>query len=1441
MRLSKPGLRHFLLLSIFILVSPSWRAAGQSANVPARITQAIDEKNLVTLEGNVHPLARPEYDQGPVADAQPLRRMLLLLQRSADQETALRQLLDGQQSKSSPNYHAWLTPDQFGEQFGSAGADIQTISQWLSSQGFTDIEVGPGRTAIEFSGNVAQVRVAFHTEIHHYLVAGESHMANATDPQIPAALSPVIVGIVSLHNFPPKSHAKFLGQFRRTVGKAGIEPLFTFPDPFSGTTFYGLGPGDFATIYNSKPLIAAGNNGTGQTIAIVGETNINVQDVQQFRSMFGLSSNFTAANVILNGEDPGITSTGEEGEADLDVEWSGAVAPGATINFVVSASTPASAGVDLSALYIVEHNLAGVMSESYGACESDLGATGNAFHNSLWEQAAAQGITVVLSSGDGGSAGCDNFDTEQVATQGLAVSGLASTPFNVSVGGTDFDQVNQWTTYWNPTNDPTGTSAKSYIPEIPWNQNCAQISLTGCGASAPNGSVNIVAGSGGASNVYGKPAWQLGVAGMPNDNHRDQPDVSLFASPGFDGTGYVYCQSDQTLSGAATCDINASNGVLDFGIVGGTSASAPAFAGIMALVNQKQSTVQTPAPRQGNANYVLYALAKKAGLSCTSSSTEAPGCVFNDVTKGNSVLPTGLPGVGTNSVPCQGGSLNCSVAIAGSNGVLVDPNHPAVEAWTATAGYDMTTGLGTVNANNLATNWGSVSTIPTTTTLTLSPTTGITHGINENVTVGITVKANTGTGTPTGDVSLIATPIPPDGTSRGLDQFTLANGAITSAKTQSLPGGSYNVSAHYAGDGTNAPSDSTPMQVTVAKESSQAFIVVTTFDSQGNLVNGNATSVNYGSAYTIRMYVTDKNGVASSTGPPTPACYQENVLTCPSGTVALTDSGAPVDTGGGGPGLYNLNDFGYTRDLKPSLVGGVHSLAVNYSGDNSYNPSSSASSFTVKPDSISLGLQVLTPTPILGVPFQVSMIAYSQYPATAATTGTVTLYDGTTQLGNPIPISGQSGGYEPVFFAAANLTLTTAGSHTLSAQYSGDANYASSTATTNVNVLNSTTATVTFSPTTVNYGSTVAVTGVIDTSVSASNAALKPTGTVTLSGGYEGQITNGLSITLMPDATGNWEIQATASITAKSNENFAITYSGDNNYAQVSGFSNFLTVIIPDFSLNIPSTPFNVTAGQPGTLLIGVVPATNNSSPVTLTCNGTPPVGYSCSIQPSTVNLANGMTSTATLMLSLSPSGTAVRGNAPSAKHSGVILLPSGRTPLWPLSLLSGLSALLAFGFAWKRRNLRVSLGFGFVCILSLIIGCGGGASSFAPPPPPPPVGPFATTTTVLTSQSKVPQNTTFMLTAKVTGQGTQTGSVNFYANNALLGSSPLIADSATFSTSLASPGIYSVSAQYLGDSNNIMSSSPGVSQAVTGSVQMQINANTSNLFHSANVTVTLQ
>ena len=311
-------LQFVVLFSLIFLIgnSTAW------AQTQPRVTQAVDSSRRVTLEGNVHPMARAEFDSGSAGNAQLMPRMLLLLKRSDAQQAALSNLMEQQQDKNSPNYHAWLTPQDFGTNFGPAEADIQAVSDWLTSQGFTVEKTYSGRTVIEFTGNAGQVQQAFGTEIRKYEVGGKSYLANVQNPQIPAALAPVIAGIVSLNNFPRVSHAIYRGDARKISGHAGLQPLYTFPRPDGSGDFYGLGPGDFSTIYNSRSLISGGNDGTGQTIAIVGETNINVKDVTDFRSMFGLPANFSAANVILNGEDPSITSQGEEGEADLDVQWS---------------------------------------------------------------------------------------------------------------------------------------------------------------------------------------------------------------------------------------------------------------------------------------------------------------------------------------------------------------------------------------------------------------------------------------------------------------------------------------------------------------------------------------------------------------------------------------------------------------------------------------------------------------------------------------------------------------------------------------------------------------------------------------------------------------------------------------------------------------------------------------------------------------------------------------------------------------------------------------------------------------------------------------------------------------------------------------------------------------------------------------------------------------
>jgi pseudomonalisin len=537
-----------------------------------RITSFVDDEQTVTLRGNVHPLAAARYDAGAVAPDFPMDRMLLTLQPDTTQQDALNQLLDAQLNPESPYYHQWLTPEQYGERFGASETDAAQVVNWLQGHGMQVEEVTASRRSIIFSGTASQVEEAFHTSIHAYKLGDEVHHANTKDPEIPAALIQVVGGVVSLHDF----HSEPMhGVVRKPA------PAFS-----SGGMHY-LAPADFATIYDLGPLYQQGVNGSGQSVAIVARSNISLADARQFRTSFGLPAN--DPQIIVNGADPGTANSGEETEADLDVEWSGAVAKNATIKLVVSKSTNATDGVDLSAQYIVNHNLAPVMSMSFGLCEAALGSSGNGFLSSLWQQAAAQGITVLVSSGDSGAAGCDSASAE-TATHGRGVNGLCSTPSNVCVGGTEFNDLSNPSLYWSTSNaSGTQASAVSYIPEVVWNE-------SGSGAG-------LWASGGGASTVYAKPSWQAGT-GVPADGKRDVPDVALTAS-GHDG--YLIYQ----------------NGGLY--VVGGTSAASPAFAGVMALVLQHSGS------RQGNANTTLYSLRSKQRAGGAS--------VFHDITSGNNGVP----------------------------------------------------------------------------------------------------------------------------------------------------------------------------------------------------------------------------------------------------------------------------------------------------------------------------------------------------------------------------------------------------------------------------------------------------------------------------------------------------------------------------------------------------------------------------------------------------------------------------------------------------------------------------------------------------------------------------------------------------------------------------------------------------------------------------------
>ncbi|HEX4001190.1 MAG TPA: S53 family peptidase [Candidatus Acidoferrales bacterium] len=708
------GVSVKVMLTVVFLSVVAMTSSPQLSTVEPQITQPIDNTKLTTLRGNTHPLARSEFDRGTAPASLPMDQMQLVLKHSPEQEHALETLLAQQQDLSSPNYHKWLTPDEFGQQFGPAEDDIQKITAWLESKGFRVNDVSKGRTVIEFSGTASQVQQAFHTAIHRYVLSnGEEHWANASDPQIPTALTPVVAGVSTLHNFYKKPMSHVVGRFSRSraTGEVkAINPQFTYAGGCNGTgtNCYALGPRDFGTIYNVLSLTDAGTNGGGQTIAIVSDSNINVSDVNTFRSLFGLALNPPV--VTLTGSDPGLT--GDEIEAVLDAEWAGAVAPKASINLVVSPSTNSTFGGDISAGYIVNNTnpIPEILSYSYGSCELALGTSGNAFYNNLWGQAAGEGITVVVSTGDSGSAGCDSVSPHvsgaQPAQYGLAVNGVASTPFNVAVGGTDFDDSSNPGTYWNTSNTSgTQASAKGYIPEIAYNDSCTNSIIynalgfssaeAACDSStaAGDGLVVTAGGAGGASNCttsdgqtvascsggYAKPSWQTGP-GVPNDGKRDQPDVSLFAGDGSIQNFYIICEADEDPNGVA-CNLNSP--FQDILGVGGTSVSAQAFAGLMALIDQDDGS------RQGNPNPTFYSLASEQKASdCNATGGPANTCVFLDVTSG------------TIAMPCAKGSPNCTVKTSGDTvGVL--------SGYNAGAAYDLATGLGSVNVANLVLKFGA--------------------------------------------------------------------------------------------------------------------------------------------------------------------------------------------------------------------------------------------------------------------------------------------------------------------------------------------------------------------------------------------------------------------------------------------------------------------------------------------------------------------------------------------------------------------------------------------------------------------------------------------------------------------------------------------------------------------------------------------------------------
>ncbi len=1268
--------------NLYILLVPGCLSLSLAAQIPATplVTQPVDDSKLVTLHGSAHRLAQTAYDRGAVNPSTPAERLLLILNRPPEREAAFQQLLKDLHTPGSPSYHQWLTPEQIGAQFGPAASDMDAVTGWLRASGFSVNRVSRAQRFIEFSGNVGQVNAAFHTEIHEYMINGALHHANSTEVQIPQALAGIVKSLSPLDEFHASPQVQAGGKGYYDAAARQFVPEFDLPSSWS-PLLYGVVPADFYTQYDLAPLYAANVTGAGRTIGIIDESNIDVSLANDYRSVFGVSAN--PVQVVLDGGDPGIISSSDT-ESYLDVELAGAVAPGATVNLYISAASPYQDPLALAALRAVEDNQADVLSVSWGASEQDLEASGNALWSALWEQAAAQGQTVVVATGDFGQVPEEEYFLS-ASDLGPAVNGLASTPWNVAAGGTDFyysdyaSGAPSASTFWNATNDPvTKGSLKSPLTEQVWND---PFGLDAISNGLARG--EIYAGGGGASNCttvnagtscaggYAKPSWQSGP-GVPSDGARDIPDVALFASNGANYSGYITCDYE----GACVPD---ASGNFGFDLVGGTSASTPAMAGIMALVDQKYG-------RQGQAAATIYPLAQQSPSA------------FHDIT------------LGGNWDLCVEGDSDCALGV---DGMTADSGESTV--YSATLGFDLASGWGSVDAANLVNNWNAITFQSTTTTLQVSPA-EVTHG--NNVTLTANVSAASGSGTPTGAVAILSNSLPSNASQTAI---TLNDG-VGSAAINTLPGGTYQLTAQYGGDGVFSGSTSSPQTVTVKPEPSKLILQV----------GGNppTTLLTYGTPAYLTAMLEGTNSVNDGSA---------------TGNVTFTVDSANT--------VIPLNVGGVASWIMPSLTVGSHTASATYPGDNSFEASSAAPvTLTVGRGYPAMNLNVIAPQSQEGpgwefnpgssvtVTAQVgpevgALTGGTAPPGTAGPTGTVTVclntnfsvganpcsslgagsYSTTATL---VPATGIYGLYSEATVTFTNLA---AGGYMPEFEYSGDTNWQTYGLfyIAYVNVLAVApqpvpTVTISMSPDSIS-GTQEAVL----TSTVAGTNGIAPTGTIF----YYNNGNSFASYTLAASTTGATSTDSFAVSPAwfwnsGSNQLVAI-YTGDANYAPAT--SNVLNVTanqtVGDFML-VPVMPqVTVGSGSAQSVALNLTSINSFNSTVNLSCAPSSNQ-FSCSVNPQSPQL-NG-TGSATLIITATIPGAAAQVD-PLARPRHARWLGAG-----------GLALCVVLVLPLRRRRWNAIACLTILLATCFLSACGGGANRGVSSTPPPANGTPPGTYTVL-------------------------------------------------------------------------------------------------------------
>jgi subtilase family serine protease len=817
----------------------------------ARIASEVNGSELTVIAGSQHPRANPTFDAGRVPASTRLNGITIHFNHSAAQEADLDALLAAQQDPHSPQYHQWLTSDQFAARYGMAQADLDKVSSWLQQQGFTTDSVNRSRNAIRFSGNVGQVESAFQTQMHYYTAAGETHFAPSTALSIPAVFAPVVADIGNLNDFRPRA--------QHIVPRAG------FTSGVSGGVFFA--PGDIATAYDIKPLYSGGINGAGQTIAIMGQSFVNLSDIAAFQSAAGLTNKPPSLVLVPGTGNDGTISQGDEGESDLDLEWSSATAPGANVVLVYTGSSTNSGGIYTSIQYAVDEMIGNIVSLSYSSCEvSEATASFVTSFELVFKQAAAQGQTVMAASGDAGSTACSGDTALTPAQQeAIAVNYPASSAYVTGVGGTEIQAIDgvdpstgakgaNLSTYWNSNYSGTSNVANDlvnslikYVPEVVWNDDFS---------GNANSPANLSSTGGGTSALVARPTWQTGVPGIPAGTQRLVPDIAFYSSPGL--PGYLYCTSDTTSwntgqTGSCGSGFRASTTDTSLTVAGGTSFATPIFAGMVALLNQKLNY----ATGQGLINPRLYQLA-------ATSANYTSGAI-HDVTSGNN--------------NCSAGSTVCGTTTGG---------------FSANVGYDEVTGIGSLDLNLIAAVWpantgASAALIATSTTVSASnsaPSAGA------SVTFTITVASTSGT--PTGLVTLQidgGTAFGAPGGTTIAAQSLASNGTLTYA-TSFAATGPHQVLAQYAGDATHAPSVGAATISIAATNSGKGTIALAATNisvSQGSSGNSTITVTPSGGYLgTVDLTFTTSNDNAL-----TNLCYNFTTITTTGiGTVVVPGTAA---------------------------------------------------------------------------------------------------------------------------------------------------------------------------------------------------------------------------------------------------------------------------------------------------------------------------------------------------------------------------------------------------------------------------------------------------------------------------------------------------------------------------------------------------------------------